>query len=188
MADAASRRNDLDVAKGLAGPLEESKTLVVALRLELLVLLARVLFACDVRDHRMVNNERAGDVRVHARGVSTAGDHGVAHGGKVDKDGHAGEVLEEDARGHELDLGALLAGEARLYHSLGLTHGVFVCGRAANDVLEKLDQGAGQTAGARDARDVKGKGVLSARRDTDGMASSENGVPKLPGAWRSFCE
>ena len=50
--------------------------------------------------------------------------HRVAHRGEVDDGGHAGEVLEQDAAGHERDLG--LAGAAgppgRQGRDVGLGH------------------------------------------------------------------
>ena len=146
VADAGSGRDDPDVAEGLACPLEEREALVVALCLELLVLLARVLLAGDVGDDRVVHDEGAGDVGVNARGVSPTLYHGIAHGGEVHKDRNSCEVLKQHAGGHELDLGALLARKACLDH------------------------------------------LSSALGDADGLASREDGIPKLPAACHSFCE
>ena len=69
----------------------------------------------------MVDDERAGDVRVDLRRVSPTLHHGVAHGREVHEDGHAREVLEEDASRHELDLGALLAGIVERQRQRGQT-------------------------------------------------------------------
>ena len=51
----------------------------------------------------------AGNERIDARGIAAEVGHRVAHRGEVDDRGHAREVLEQDARGHERDFG--LGGE-----------------------------------------------------------------------------
>ena len=50
----------------------------------------------------------AGHERVDLRGVAAQVGHRVAHGGEVDDGGHAGEVLQQHARGREGDLLARL--------------------------------------------------------------------------------
>ena len=124
----------------------------------------------------MVDDERAGDVRVDLRRVSPTLHHGVAHGREVHEDGHAREVLEEDASRHELDLGALLAGETRLDDGGRLLHGVLVSGGAANHVLEEGDEGTGEAVRTGDARYVVHEPRHSPAGELARFASSCDGV------------
>jgi len=52
----------------------------------------------------MIDHELDGLQRVHTAWISAEAHDAVAHRGKIDDRRHAGEVLEEDARGHEGDL------------------------------------------------------------------------------------
>jgi hypothetical protein len=53
----------------------------------------------------VVDDQVGRDQRVDPGGVAAEVRHRVAHHGKVDDRGDAGEVLEDHARGHERDLG-----------------------------------------------------------------------------------
>ena len=104
----------------------------------------------------MVNDERAGDARVHGERVPAARHHRVAHGGEVGEDGNAGEVLEEHTGGHELHLAARLASEAGGNHGLSHAHGVLVGRRTAHHVLQEHHEGAREPLDTRYARDQRG--------------------------------
>ena len=100
----------------------------------------------------MVDDEVAGDLGVHERGVPAHLGDPVAHGSEVDEDGDAGEVLEEDARGHVLDLGRFaLAG---LEDRAGMSEEGLAPPLAADDVLEEDEMCQGQLVGAGDGRYV----------------------------------
>ncbi len=60
--------------------------------------------------HGVVDDQVGGHERIGAAGVGAHGGKGVAHGGEIDHAGHAGEVLQQDAGGHEADF--LVAGLA----------------------------------------------------------------------------
>ena len=96
--DARARRHDAQVAERRLGPAQELVALAVAL-----------VLAGDVEREgagrpelvdldRVVDDEVRGDERIHARGIAAEVGHRVAHRGEVDDRGHAGEVLEQDAR------------------------------------------------------------------------------------------
>ena len=53
--------------------------------------------------HGVVDDEFGGEERIDALGIAAHFFHRFAHGGEVDDGGHAGEVLQEHARGHEGD-------------------------------------------------------------------------------------
>ena len=148
---------DPNVVEGARGPLEEREALAVALGLAPLVELGSGGASHVVRNDRVVHHKGARDLRADARGVAAPLDHGVAHGGEVDEHGHAREVLEQHAGGHELDLLALLAREAGLDHAAREPRGLLVGGGPPHAVLEQHHERARQLAGARDARDVIGE-------------------------------
>ena len=127
---------------------------MVTLGLHALVPLGRIVAAREIRDHGVVNDERAGYVGAHAGGVSPALDNSVAHGREVNEHGNAREVLEERAGRHELDLGTLRPREASLDHTPREFSRLLVAGRPAHAVLEQNDEGAWQACGTGDLRDV----------------------------------
>ncbi len=102
--DADAGRHDLEGVERLHAPFHEAVALVVALELQLHVQLQRVGAVVVVDLHRVVHHQvhrhqRLDDLRV----VALCGG-GIAHGGEVGQQRHAGEVLQHDARDHERDL------------------------------------------------------------------------------------
>ena len=106
--DPDAGRDDLEAVEGLHAPLEELVARPVARELDAHVELQRVRDAREVDLHAVVDHEidrhgRLDQLRLCVRALDRA-----AHGGQVDDEGHAGEVLQEHARDHERDLlGAL---------------------------------------------------------------------------------
>ena len=98
-------RHHPEVVEGALGELEELVALDVALQLELDVEPEGVLGAVVVHLHRVIDHQVAGDDGVDLVGVALHAGHRVAHRGEVHHAGHAGEVLEDDAGGHEGNLG-----------------------------------------------------------------------------------
>jgi hypothetical protein len=107
--DAGAGRHRAEVLEGALPPAEEGVALLIPLELDRdvppecfgrgeRVDLDRVV------DHQVDRLERVDPLRIPAELRDR-----VAHGGEVDDDGDAGEVLEEDARGRERDL-AVAAG------------------------------------------------------------------------------
>ena len=74
----------------------------------------RVGGAGEVGDDRVVDHEVDGNAGLDVRGVATESGDGVAHRGEVGDGRNTGEVLHEDASGHELQLAlaGLLRGTA----------------------------------------------------------------------------
>ena len=171
VADAAAGRDDLDVVEGAACPLEEGEALAVAVGLDALVRLARrgdlrprgelrVGAGCGddvlgmVGDDRMVDDERAGDPGVHQCGICSALRRLIAHGGEVHEHGHAGEILEEHAGGHERDLVTRSPREARVDDRAGEALGFLVGPGVAHDVLEQDAEGIRQAVCSGNPRDA----------------------------------
>ena len=109
MADAGAGRHDAEVVEGALAPLEEVVALGVALVLELDVVAVGLRRAEIVDDDRVVDDEIDGDQRVDLLRIAAEALHAVAHCGKVDDGGNAGEILHQHAGGTEADLLAGLA-------------------------------------------------------------------------------
>jgi len=103
--DADGGRDDAEGLEGLHAPLEELVALGVAAELLAEVLEEGVGGTGAVDLHGVVDDEVDGDERLdHGAILAELGD-GLAHGGEVDEQRHAGEVLQHDARDDEGDLG-----------------------------------------------------------------------------------
>lgn len=115
--DAGGRGDDAEVGERLLAPLEEAVALVVALELLLSVDGEGDAGGEIVHLDGVVNDEVAGYRGIDQGRVAAEALHGVAHGGEVDDAGDAGEVLEDDAPGHErhldgIDLRGVVARQA----------------------------------------------------------------------------
>src|SRR3974377_2042672 len=99
MADAGSRGYDAEICKRAAPPAQELVALLIALIFEIDVDLEGARIAKAVDHHGMVDHEIDGDERINLCGIAMKGIHRIAHCGKVDHRGHAGEVLHQYARG-----------------------------------------------------------------------------------------
>ena len=135
--DAGAGRNDLEVVERGLAPAEELVALAVALVLDLDVALERVLGAEEVGDDGVVDDHLGRRERVDLVGVAAEGDDGLAHGGEVDDAGNAGEVLHDDARRRELDLGVGLGGGHPRAERLDLLLGDVRAVLGAEEVLEQ---------------------------------------------------
>ncbi len=159
MHDAGARRHDLEVVERVLAPAQEAVALVVAVELDLHVEIERVGRAERVDLHRVVDDEFGRDQRVDLLRVAAELDDRVAHRGEIDDAGHAGEVLQHDARRHEGDfrVGFLLRVPVRDRFDLlrGDVAAVFV----AQQVLEQDLHRVGQ------ARDVEFLAEFGEARD-----------------------
>ena len=148
VADAGARRHDAEILEGGLAPAQELVALAVAL-----------VFAVDVRlegeriaelvDHdRMVDDQIDRHQRVDARRVAAERHHGVAHGGKIDHGGNAGEILHQHARGPKGDLAVALAGGKPGGHGADVVGGDRAPVLVAEQVLEQHLQREGQAGNA----------------------------------------
>ncbi len=106
--DAGVGRHHLEVVEGLLAPAQEAVAFLVALEFDLAVEVQRVGLAEHIDLHRVVDDQFGGDLRVDLLGLAAQLDHRIAHGSQVDHAGHAGEILQDHARGHEGDFGIRL--------------------------------------------------------------------------------
>lgn len=182
VADATSGRDYANVVKQAARPFEEREALAVAVRLDGKVVIERARTPRDVGCHRVVDDERAGNSRVNDARVSPALHHGVTHRGEVDEDRDAREVLEQDARGHELDLLARRALPRGIDDARGGKNGLLVGLRAAHHVLEKYDEACRQLVGPGNGghiNDATGFGPAARERPERALATA---LAKLVGS------
>ena len=118
MHDPGVRRHDAEIPERVLPPPQEGIPLPVSPELELCVQLKRVAAAEVIHLNRVIDDELDGLQRIDAIGIAAEANHAVAHRGKIDDAGDAGEVLEEDTRGRKrnllLELRAWLPGGERL--------------------------------------------------------------------------
>lgn len=103
MNDPDTGRDNREGVEGLLAPLEEFVAFAVANEFDLHVAIERELRSGEIDLDGVVDDEVDGDERLDFRGIGTAGDGRIAHGGDIDEQGHAGEVLENDAGDGERD-------------------------------------------------------------------------------------
>ena len=103
MADAGVRRNDFEILEALLAPAEERVALDIALHFQVGVEGEGVRGAEFVHLHGMVDHQFGGKQRIDFFRIAAEASDGVAHGGEIHHGGHAREILQQDARGHEGD-------------------------------------------------------------------------------------
>ena len=157
VADAGVRRNDFEILKSFLAPAEKGVALDIALHFEVGVEGEGAGDAEFVHLDGMVDHQFGGEQRIDFLWIAAEFAHGVAHRGEIDHRGNAGEILEQDARGHEGDFffgGALSARGI----PAGERADVFVEDEAvvfvAQQIFEQDFQGKGQ------ARDVADAGAF----------------------------
>ena len=154
--DPGPGRDDAQVAEGRLRPAQQLVALAVPLVLALDVDRERPGAAPCVHLDRVVDHEVRGHQRVDLRGVAAEVGHRVAHRGEVDDRGHAGEVLEHDASGHE--------------RHLGLARAAGTPGAERRDVLLANDPAAGVSQGVlqQDLERDGGPALVDAEREAGG--------------------
>ena len=101
--DAGIRRHDAEVLEGGLTPAQKRVSLLVALEFQQRIETECVLRSELVHLHGVVDDQVGGNQRVRELRVGAHGFESVAHGGEVDDARHAGEILEQYARGPEVD-------------------------------------------------------------------------------------
>ena len=147
MADPRARRDHPDVVERPLCPAQEAVALGVAPVLELDVGLVGVRGPEQVDLHGVIDHEIDGDERVDDTRVPPGTRHGASHGREVDHRGNTGEVLHQDARGHERDVasGPRPRGERN-----DVLVGDVARPRTSQQVLEQDAHRVGQTGRDRD--------------------------------------
>ena len=103
--DPDARRDNLEAVKRLRPPLQELVPRAVPPELDLHVQPERIGRRPVVDLHRVVHHERHRHERLDHGGILAHPFHRGAHGREVDEQGHAGEVLEDDAGDDERNFG-----------------------------------------------------------------------------------
>ena len=103
MHDAGLGRHDAEVAKRRLAPAQEHVAFAVAVVLEIGVERERAGGAEVIDLHRVIDDELDRLQRIHLVRIAAELHDAVAHRGQIDHAGHAGEVLQQDARRHERD-------------------------------------------------------------------------------------
>ena len=161
VADAGARWNGSEVLEALGTPFEEVVALRIAGIFELDVLFERLGVAEFVDHDRMVDHQVDRNLRVDLGGITTKLCDRIAHRGEIDHARHAGEILQQHARGAVLDF---LAG-GRVALPVGNRLRVF--GRdgetaifEAEHVLQQDLEAEGQFRNIADRRFGLGEGII----------------------------
>ena len=110
MDDPRAWRDDAEVLERLLGPAQQRVSLPVTLHLLLDVQAVRRCGSEKVDLDGVVDHQVGWNNGVDARGVPAHGRETRTHGGEVDDRGHAGEVLQDDPRGHKRKVRAGVGG------------------------------------------------------------------------------
>ncbi len=97
MADACTWRNDAHIVETLLRPFQEVVTFLVTREFPLHIAFERARTTGNVGDDGMVDDQVAGNLRVDLARIAPQIGTRFAHDGKIDENGHSGEVLEQDA-------------------------------------------------------------------------------------------
>lgn len=108
--DAGSRRNNAEIIKGFLAPAQELVALSITLILSFHIALECHSVAKNIDLNRMVDHQFCGNLRVDELRVTPHRLISLTHHGKINDAGNTGEILEDYARGSELDF----------FHGLGL--------------------------------------------------------------------
>ena len=112
MADARARRHRVEIGEALRPPFQEVVALHIALIFDLHIVAECRRRAEFIDHHRMVDDEVHRHQRVDLAGIAAQLRDRIAHGGKIDHAGHAGEILQQHAGRAILDF---IAGLARVF-------------------------------------------------------------------------
>ena len=148
MTDSRPRRNDAHVLKRFLGPLEKTIALAIAGKLHLHILLKRLRTPCNVGNDRMIDDQVQRNLGIDSRGIAPKIAGRLAHGGKIDENRHAREVLQQDARRHVFDFSALLACKPRAYYATCETSCRIVIRSHAQNVFKQNAQRVRKLVGA----------------------------------------
>ena len=203
MDDARARRDHPQVAEGGLGPAQQAVALAVALVLPLDVEGEGARRAEGVDLDRVVDDQVGRDERVDRRRVAAQVHHRIPHRREVDHRRDAGEVLEDDPRGHERDLDVGQGARSPAQERLDVLGSDDPSAGVSERVLEKDPDGHRQAAPAR-PRPTRGRPGGSSPGDpvratfgrrTDRvparvllrwrwLESSDGSVPRTMRAWR----
>src|SRR5208283_2440883 len=101
VADARIGRHDLEISEGGLSPAQERIALNVTLEFEFRVHAEGVHIAETVHLHGVVDDQLRGEKGIDALGIAAHFLNRFAHRGQVHDGGDAGEILQQDARGHK---------------------------------------------------------------------------------------
>ena len=104
MADAYAGRDHVESAEALHAPFQEPVPGVIALDFHVQVQLQGFRAAEIIHLHGMIDDQVHGNQRLDDAGFAAQTLNGGAHRGKVDQQGNAGKILQQDARHHERHL------------------------------------------------------------------------------------
>ncbi len=172
--DAGGGRDDAEVVEGLLAPFEELVAFVVAFEFALGVDGEGGGGGEGIDLDGVVDDEVAGDEGIDLGGVAVEAEHGGAHGGEIDDTGDAGEILEDDASGHEGDFG--VAGTFRIVAGDGedIVVGDDVAIDMAEAGFEEDLDGVGEAVDVGDAAEgVETVDGLGTERGLEGVAGVE---------------
>ena len=146
MADASAWRYGGKIIKAALSPFQKLVTFRITGHFQIDIFLQGRCGPRHIHHHRMVNDQINGAERIYFLGVAAHILHGVAHGGKVNNGGHAGEILHQYPGWAILDFPAFLA---QIF--LPVHDGLYVAGGNGDTILitqqifQQYFKGIGQT-------------------------------------------
>ena len=123
VADAGAGRHHAEIVEGAGAPAQERVALAVPLIFLLDIGEERGGGAERIDRHRVIDDEVDRNQRIDLARVAAERAHGVAHGGKIDHGGDAGEILHQHARRAEGDLALALPRLQPLGHAANVVGG-----------------------------------------------------------------
>ena len=123
VADAGARRHHAEIVEGAGAPAQEGVAFAVPLIFLLDIGEERGGGAERIDRHRVIDDEIDRNQRIDLARIAVKRAHGVAHGGKIDHGGNAGEILHQHAGGAEGDLALALARLQPLGHAANVVGG-----------------------------------------------------------------
>ena len=130
--------------KRLSAPAQELVALAVAGELDIGVALQGQLGAEEIDLDRVVDDQIDQDQRVDPLGVAAEQLDGIAHGGQIDDARDAGEVLHDDAGGHEGQIARVGVGGLPAGQTLDVIFGDEIAIDVAQNGFEQNLDGEGQ--------------------------------------------
>ena len=176
--DSGIWRHHAEIAERGLAPAEQDVALAIALEFEERIEVERIRSAEVIHLDGVVDHQVGGQQRIGAAGIAAHGGQSVTHRGQIHHAGHAGEILQQDARRHEADLFDAGAVTARHGRHILCSHALAVF--IAQQILQQNPYREGQAPHVPDA-------LLGEVRETEVIVIHGSDAQFRRGAKAVFC-